>query len=79
MAPPIKIAEEEAVRLYLEHGSIRAAAKAAGITRATFQTAIDRAEKRGLTKPRVIANPSRWRPADEIVAQRKAEFDRVKA
>lgn len=37
------------------------------------------AEKHGHTKPITAANPSRFRPGAEIVAARKAEFERVKS
>lgn len=70
---------EEAVKAVLSHGSIKAASEAMGLNRAALQSRLDKAAEAGLTKVRVQSNPSRWRPGDEIVAARKAEFERVKA
>jgi hypothetical protein len=71
---------QEAVRAVAEHGSVKAAAEALGLHRKSLQRRLDNAAAEGLTKPRAAqANPSRWRPADEIIAARKAEFERVKA
>lgn len=70
---------EDAVKAVVSHGSIKAASEALGINRASLQNRIDKAAEAGLTKPRTHANPSRWRPGDEIIAARKAEFQRVKA
>jgi len=58
----------------LEHGSLKAAAKALGVQRGSIQRMI----KRHDGKPYSEAPPSRWRPGAEIVAARKAEFARVK-
>jgi len=68
-----------AVDALLKHGSNRAAAKALGIARTSYLNRLDHAVRLGLTKPRAETNPSRWRPGAEIVAARKAEFERVKA
>jgi hypothetical protein len=70
---------EEAVKAVLDHGNISAAAKATGVNRRTLQGRLDNAAAAGLTKPRTQANPSRWRPGVEIVAARKAEFERYRA
>lgn len=67
---------EEAVKAVTSHGSLKAAAAAMGLSRASLQNRIDAAAAEGLTKPRAEANPSRWRPGAEIVAARKAEFER---
>ena len=69
----------KAVKARVSHGSIRAAAAALGMTRAGFQSQLDRAAQKGLIAPRAESNPSRWRPGEEIVAARKAEYQRVKA
>lgn len=68
----------EAVDAVVSHGSIKAASAAMGLNRSTVQNRIDQAAAAGLTKPRPEANPSRWRPGDEIVAARKAEFERYR-
>lgn len=69
----------EAVQAVQDHGSIKAAAEALGVHRATMQKRIDSAASAGLTKVRrTEANPSRWRRGEEIVAARKAEFERVR-
>jgi hypothetical protein len=69
----------EALKARLEHPSVSAAARAIGLTRQGLQHRLKLAEDAGLTKPTRQANPSRWRPGEEIVAARKAEFERVKA
>lgn len=68
---------QEAADAVLQAGSVRAGAKALGLNRATTQHRLDAAAVAGLTRPRAEANPSRWRPGAEIVAARKAEFERV--
>lgn len=68
---------QQAVDAVLKHGSVRAAAQALGVNRSGFQRRLDNAAAAGLTKPRTEANPSRWRPGEEIVAARKAEFERL--
>jgi hypothetical protein len=71
---------QEAVDAVLKHGSIKAASEAMGLHRATLQKRLDHAAEEGLTAPRrVESNPSRWRPGAEIVAARKAEFERLQA
>lgn len=70
---------QEAADAVLQSGSVRAGAKALGLSRGTTQNRLAAAAVAGLTKPRAEANPSRWRPGAEIVAARKAEFERVKA
>lgn len=67
-----------AMKAVLDHGSIGAAAKALGVPRQTLQGKIRAAEREGLINNRNEAAPSRWRPGEEIVAARKAEFERVK-
>jgi hypothetical protein len=62
----------------LAEGSVSGAARLLGIHRSTAQHLLDQAASAGLTKPRAEANPSRWRPGAEIVAARKAEFERYK-
>jgi hypothetical protein len=69
----------EAVRVLAEEGNISAAAKRLNLSRPAFHNRIDQAIAAGLAKPRAEANPSRWRVGDEIVAARKAEFERVNA
>lgn len=62
----------------VEHGSVSAAARALGIARSTLAHHMEEADRKGiLSVPRHKANPSRWRPGAEIVAARKAEFERV--
>jgi hypothetical protein len=68
----------EAVDAVLRHGSVRAAAEAMKLSRPALQQRLDNAAVAGLTKPRAEANPSRWRPGAEIVAARKAEFERYR-
>lgn len=68
---------QAAVDAHLREGSIRAGAASLGLARRSFQARIDHAATLGLTRPRTEANPSRWRPGEEIVAARKAEFERV--
>lgn len=71
---------QEAVDAVLKHGSLKAAAEALGVHRSGLQRRLDNAAAHGLTTPRrTESNPSRWRPGEEIVAARKAEFERVKA
>ena len=70
---------EEAVKAVISHGSVKAASEAIGVPRTTLQTRLRHAEAEVLTKPRAQANPSRWRPGEEIVAARKAEFERLAA
>jgi hypothetical protein len=69
---------KEAADLVLEHGSVSAAARSLNMDRGSFQVRLRAAESYGLYKLNT-ANPSRWRPGEEIVAARKAEFQRVKA
>lgn len=75
--PNRKITRQQAIDAVLEHGSIRAAAKVLGVTRSSIQQAMDMENKAGRLPARVQQNPSRWRPGDEIVKARKAEFQRV--
>lgn len=78
--PPLSRKDmEDTVAAVLQHGSVKAAAEAMNLTRASLQHRIDRATEAGLTKPRTQSNPSRWRPGAEIVAARKAEFERYRA
>jgi hypothetical protein len=65
---------ESVRRTVVEESSVSGAARKLGITRQTVQGHLDKA---GVA--RVGSNPSRWRPGAEIVAARKAEFERVKA
>lgn len=68
----------EAVDAFLQSGSISGAAKNLGLSRKAVQQRIDAARKAGLIdNERNLPNASRWRPADEIIARRKAEFKRV--
>jgi hypothetical protein len=70
----------DAVNARLKHGSVKAGAAALGIGRSAMQQRLHNAALTGLTEPRrTQANPSRWRPGAEIVAARKAEFERYKA
>lgn len=61
----------------LEEGSVSAAARRLGLSRQATQSRLRLAEEAGMTRPRAEANPSRWRPGAEIVAARKAEFERL--
>lgn len=70
---------QEAVRARLEAGSVKRGAEHLGLSRQAFQYRLDAAEKAGLIGARAEANVSRWRPGEEIVAARKAEFERVRA
>lgn len=71
---------QEAVDAYLKHGSVSAAARALKLARRTIQSRLDVAEARGMRTARARqSNPSRWRPGAEIVAARKAEFERYAA
>lgn len=70
---------KEAARLRLQEGSVSGGAKAAGVSRKAFQNRLRQAEEAGYIRPLTESNPSRWRPGEEIVAARKAEFERVKA
>lgn len=71
---------QEAVDAVLAHGSIKRASEVMGLNRQALQNRIDAAAKAGMTTPRrVESNPSRWRPGAEIIAARKAEFERYKA
>lgn len=63
----------------MTEGSVSAAARKLGLDRRTFQNRLRRAEQAGLTAIRTQSNPSRWRPGAEIVAARKAEFERLSA
>lgn len=69
----------DAVRAHLDTGSVSGAARKLGVTRQAIQHRLDMAAEEGLIGPRAEANPSRWRPGAEIVAARKAEFERVRA
>lgn len=81
MATPSMTTEamKAAVSAKLKTGSVSGAAKELGISRGATQGRLRAAEKAGMIGPRAQANPSRWRPGEEIVAARKAEFERVKA
>jgi transposase-like protein len=69
-----------AVDALVSEGNISAAARKLGIHRASLINRLKRAEEAGISGPRrTQANPSRWRPGDEIVAARKAEFERLEA
>jgi hypothetical protein len=57
----------------VEEGSVSAAARKLNLSRQTVQHHLIQAGA-----PRFETNPSRWRPGAEIVAARKAEFERVK-
>lgn len=70
---------KEAAKLVVAAGSISAAARQAGVSRTTMQDRIRLAEEAGIIKARTQTNPSRWRPGAEIVAARKAEYERVSA
>jgi hypothetical protein len=69
---------DAATRAVLEEGNVTAAARKLGIPRATLQHQLKIAVRAGYTVPRTQSNPSRWRPGAEIVAARKAEFERVR-
>lgn len=65
---------------WLVHGNVNATARALGISRRATQNRLDKAASAGLMDPaRSEANVARWRPFEQIVAARKAEFARVKA
>lgn len=68
----------DAVNAQVSEGSITRGAKLLGISRQAFQNRIDAAVGAGMTKPRGEPMPSRWRPGDEIIAARKAEFERYR-
>jgi hypothetical protein len=70
---------QEAIKARLNAPSLTAAAKSLGLHRATFQSRLRAAEEAGLIGKEREANVSRWRPGEEIVAARKAEFERVYA
>jgi hypothetical protein len=70
---------KQAVDAVLKHGSIKKAAEHMGMHRSSLQKRLDQAADVGLITPRTESNPSRWRPGDEIVAARKAEFERLQA
>lgn len=70
---------QEAIDAVLKHGSVRAASEAMGLSRRAVAVRLDYGAKHGMTQPRAQSNPSRWRPGEEIVAARKAEFERVSA
>jgi len=76
MSDDMLIAARDAL---LREGNVSKAAKSIGMSRSGFQNRLQIAEERGLLKPRRESNPSRWRPGSEIVAARKAEFERLKA
>lgn len=69
---------QEAIDAFIEAGSIKAGAEKLGMSRGTFQGRLRAAEVAGITRRGTQSNPSRWRPGEEIVAARKAEFTRVK-
>lgn len=70
---------QEAVDTVLREGSVQGAAKALKIDRGSLQSRLRAAERFGLKRVRSVSNPSRWRPGDEIVAARKAEFERLRS
>jgi hypothetical protein len=70
---------QAAVKARLAAGSVAGGARALGLSRSAFQGRLTAAEDAGMTGLRSESNPSRWRPGAEIVAARKAEFERVKA
>lgn len=76
--PVTQAQKEEARDTVLSEGSVSAAARKLGIHRSTLQHRLREAEKAGVINRERKANPSRWRPGDEIVAARKAEFARVR-
>lgn len=71
----------ETVKVFVESGgNISETARQLKLKRSTVSERLEAAEKAGLMQPRnATPNPSRWRPADEIIAARKGEFERVKA
>jgi hypothetical protein len=71
---------QEAVDAIKQHGTLHAAAKAMNLNRDSLRGRLQRAVEFGLMEPiEFKANPSRWRPFDEVVEARKREFERVKA
>jgi hypothetical protein len=72
---PTGITPQKVRAAILSEGSVSAAGRKLGISRQTVQHHVKASEGR----PANISNPSRWRPGAEIVAARKAEFERVKA
>jgi hypothetical protein len=70
---------QETVQAYLSAGSMSGASKLLGLSRRATQHRIDIAKEAGLIDiERPETQPSRWRPADEIIARRKEEFRRVR-
>lgn len=69
----------DAVEAQVAAGSLTGGAKKLGISRKAMQNRIRQAAQAGLTSPPPQSNPSRWRPGEEIVAARKAEFERLQA
>lgn len=81
MAAAKGLTRSEVKAAVLEHGSVKGAAEALGVTRSTVQIALKRSERKGelVTGLRGESNPSRWRPVDQIIANRKDEYARLRA
>lgn len=77
---PHKLSDEtlrETLAAVLAEGGVTAASRKLAIERRAVQHRLKVAEERGLKAQDRQSNPSRWRPGEEIVAARKAEFERL--
>jgi hypothetical protein len=79
MPSPKNYTLEQIKAAVVNHGSVRAAAVALGVSRRGVQYRLAEMDERGVGRPKTDSQPSRWRPGPEIVAARKAEFERVKS
>lgn len=77
---PKGVSREEIKEALISEGTVSGAARKVGITRKGMHARMKYLEANDdLPRPRAHANPPRWRPAEEIIAARKAEFERVAA
>jgi len=72
---------KDTVKAFADNGgNVSRTAKQLDLTPRTLRHRLEKAEKAGLMEPRnATPVPARWRPGAEIVAARKAEFERVKS